>query len=107
MPRIARKTKTRSPTTIPVTTATPFKNPAVEDRTTTKATLALGTSDKATIAVNRIIISTRLIVISRLNVFRKNPSPIIFGVQVLPFQNTAEHTIPVLGIYHHNTRGNY
>src|SRR5690554_6633779 len=67
MPRTARKTKTRSPTTIPAATALPFKNPAVEDRATTKATLVLGTSAKIVITTNKEIISTRLIVIPRLN----------------------------------------
>src|SRR5690554_6318688 len=67
IPKTAKNTKTRSPTTIPAATALPFENPADEERATTKATLVLGTSAKVTIAANRANISPRLIVIPMLN----------------------------------------
>tara|TARA_R110002073_G_scaffold98239_4_gene225174 strand:+ start:5197 stop:5613 length:417 start_codon:yes stop_codon:yes gene_type:complete len=70
IPKTARNTKIRSPNTIPAATALPFKNPAEEERATTKATLVLGTSAKAVIAANRPDISTRLIVILGLNGYR-------------------------------------
>lgn len=53
---------------IPAVTATPFKNPAEEERATTKATLVVGIIARVSMAANRADIPTRLIVIPKLNV---------------------------------------